>query len=127
MDPLLTQIAIDLGRPIEQFSEFEQLQLNQWLEDVTGEIQDRLAGAAPISAPTYDRVRRAAVVNRASRPDFGVLSTEVAIDDGRVVTRYERGTAASLMTDDWWAMLGLTNGRRSSFSINPYHAPVGRF
>lgn len=116
MATVLDDIATELGRAYSDLSEIEKAQLQLWLTDVTDEIEVRAPQSMVL--PIFDRVRRLAVAARASGPDFGVVATEVGVDDARVVTRYERSADLSLMRDEWWALLGVDTSA-GAFTIYP--------
>lgn len=111
---LLESIALEIGRRFADLTPVEQDQLRMWLADVSAEITDRIGTA---TAPArYDQVRRLAVAARADRPDFGVVATEVGVDDSRIVRRYSSTSSPSMMNDTWWAWLGVA-GSGDAFSI----------
>ena len=71
-----------------------------------------------------DYVVREAVAARAVRPD-AATQVEVAVDDGRVVRRYEPSAGQVTILPEWWDLLtpsGSTPGG-GAFTVTPYFEP----
>ena len=71
-----------------------------------------------------DYVVREAVAARAVRPD-AATQVEVAVDDGRVVRRYEPSAGQVTILPEWWDLLtpadSTTGG--GAFTVTPYFEP----
>ena len=111
-------IGEHLGRPL---TETERAQVERWLGWLEADIARRLPGAM-IDAPTANRVLVESVAAYMANPS-GAASVSVAVDDGSMTRRYERGCVGRVaILPELWADLGLTEGR-TAFTIRPSYEP----
>ena len=112
-----TDIAVDLGRDPATLSTLDIAQFQRWINDAELLISQRIGALVP-DPNVVDYVVRQAVVATAQAPAAGITSESVQIDDGQYTTRFDRAPRRVTILPEWWAMLGVTNGRGSAFSID---------
>ena len=120
-----TDVATTLGAscpdplPIEQW--------DMWIGDALLRITTWAAKngyTGSLDEAVVDYVVREAVAARAVRPD-AATQVEVAVDDGRVVRRYEPSAGQVTILPEWWDLLtpsGSTTGG-GAFTVTPYFEP----
>ena len=117
-----TDVATTLGAscpdplPIEQW--------DMWIGDALLRITIWAAKngyTGSLDEAVVDYVVREAVAARAVRPD-AATQVEVAVDDGRVVRRYEPSAGQVTILPEWWDLLtpadSTTGG--GAFTVTPY-------
>lgn len=110
-------IAVDIGRDPLALSGLETAQFQRWIDDAALLISHRIGDLMP--APNdLDYVIRQAVVAVAQGPTPGVSSESVQIDDGQYTTRFERTPRRVTILPEWWAILGITDGKGRAFTID---------
>lgn len=120
-----TDVATTLGAscpdplPIEQW--------DMWIGDALLRITIWAAKngyTGSLDEAVVDYVVREAVAARAVRPD-AATQVEVAVDDGRVVRRYEPSAGQVTILPEWWDLLtpadSTTGG--GAFTVTPYFEP----
>ena len=120
-----TDVATTLGAscpdplPIEQW--------DMWIGDALLRITTWAAKngyTGSLDEAVVDYVVREAVAARAVRPD-AATQVEVAVDDGRVVRRYEPSAGQVTILPEWWDLLtpadSTTGG--GAFTVTPYFEP----
>ncbi len=120
-----TDVATTLGAscpdplPIEQW--------DMWIGDALLRITIWAAKngyTGSLDEAVVDYVVREAVAARAVRPD-AATQVEVAVDDGRVVRRYEPSAGQVSILPEWWDLLtpadSTTGG--GAFTVTPYFEP----
>ena len=120
-----TDVATTLGAscpdplPIEQW--------DMWIGDALLRITIWAAKngyTGSLDEAVVDYVVREAVAARAVRPD-AATQVEVAVDDGRVVRRYEPPAGQVSILPEWWDLLtpadSTTGG--GAFTVTPYFEP----
>ena len=120
-----TDVATTLGAscpdplPIEQW--------DMWIGDALLRITIWAAKngyKGSLDEAVVDYVVREAVAARAVRPD-AATQVEVAVDDGRVVRRYEPSAGQVTILPEWWDLLtpadSTTGG--GAFTVTPYFEP----
>lgn len=100
------------------------------IEDVELIIGARYRDAGGIFALNVAAVKMVtswAVLDLMSRTPGGPTSTEVSVDDGRVVDRFEAGRGADVwIRDAWWALLDPKGGSvGGAFTITPTYTSSG--
>ena len=110
-------IAVDLGRDPATLTSLDTAQFQRWIDDAAFLISERIGDLTPSTA-ALDYVIRQAVVTVAQGPTPGVTAETVQIDDGQYTTRYERAAKRVSILPEWWAMLGVTDGKGKAFSIS---------
>lgn len=110
-------IAVDLGRDPATLTSLDTAQFWRWIDDAAFLISERIGDLTPSTA-ALDYVIRQAVVTVAQGPTPGVTAETVQIDDGQYTTRYERAAKRISILPEWWAMLGVTDGKGKAFSID---------
>lgn len=98
------------------------------IEDVELVISARFrasGGVASLEAGSVRTVTSWAVLDLLARTTGGLTSTEVSVDDGRLVKRFDAASGpstASWIRDEWWDLLAPESASRS-FSIRPHYVP----
>jgi hypothetical protein len=113
-------IATALGRPAPESGSPESAQWDMWTMDALLLIQNRVDATSP--APTVDQAKldyvvREAVVAQVRRPDSATQVT-TAVDDGSVSKTYRTGSGRVAILDEWWSLLGLTDGGGNAYAID---------
>src|SRR5699024_1645121 len=111
-------IAVDLGRDYSTMDTIERAQLQRWISDATFLINQRVTDDMIVDADALDYVIRQAVIAMVNAPKSGVESESVQIDDGMVTTRYKGAVRRVTILPEWWAMLGITEGRGNAFTVS---------
>lgn len=98
------------------------------VELVIGAHYRTYGGIAALDADAVKVVTSWAVLDLLARAPGGPTSTEVSIDDGRVVDRFEGSTGSDVwIRDAWWSMLDPAGaGGSGAFTITPAYAPDRR-
>lgn len=120
-----TDVATTLGAscpdplPIEQW--------DMWIGDALLRITIWAAKngyTGSLDEAVVDYVVREAVAARAVRPD-AATQVEVAVDDGRVVRRYEPTTGQVTILPEWWDLLTPADSSTAggAFTVTPYFEP----
>lgn len=115
-------VATHLGRV---FTSPEEDQVFQWLNWTAGLIKARV-DLATLDQDLLGMVLVSVVADLFNNQK-GVTSQEVAVDDGRIVTRYRDSATTSLsaLLSGWWdTLLPPTGGQ--AFTIRPYFEPDRR-
>lgn len=96
-------VATHLGRPL---TDAESAQVDQWLIWLDGLIRGRLGEPALLEQSVLSMVVCEVIAAKLSNRT-GAISTEVAVDDARMVTRYATAEDSSLaaLLDGWWDTL----------------------
>lgn len=119
------EVEVAVGRTL---TTAEQHQVTQWISDAEQIIRigfrRRGWDPAAVDIDTLDLVIREVVADRVKNPEPRRTSREVAVDDGRVVDRYD-ATAGHLAIDEqWWDLLApVPRAARGAFSISPSYTP----
>lgn len=129
------QVAVELGRSPSSITDTEQVQWQQWLDQVERTIEGRfrrmgmtLAEQVLLNDPDAETVAdvEVAVVARKVRNPEGTTSTTVSVDDGSVTKRREGSKIDDLgylrLTDWEWDTL-LPAGRSDAWSTRPGFEP----
>ncbi|SDD41137.1 hypothetical protein [Auraticoccus monumenti] len=114
--------ADDVGKAIgRSLTAPEVQQVNLWIGWTRKMISNRLGDLNGLDQDDLDMVTTEVVVARLRAPADGRTSTEVAIDEGRVVDRFERPLSGLVISDEWWQILGWRPG--GAFTITPSSHP----
>ena len=120
-------IATALGVAVPSPTSPQAAQWQMWISDALMLIDARKAEMGVTGAldpARLDYVVREAVAARAVRPD-AATQVEVAVDDGRVVRRYEPSAGQVSILPEWWDLLtpadSTTGG--GAFTVTPYFEP----
>ena len=110
-------VAVDLGRDPAEIDGLERAQWQRWIDDAARLIGHRIGDITP-DAGDLDYVIRQAVSAMVQAPAPGLDSESVQIDDGMLTQRFTRTPRRVSILPEWWAMLGVTTGKGSAFSIS---------
>lgn len=120
-----TDVATTLGASCPDPLPLEQWDM--WIGDALLRITIWAAKngyTGSLDEAVVDYVVREAVAARAVRPD-AATQVEVAVDDGRVVRRYEPSAGQVTILPEWWDLLtpadSTTGG--GAFTVTPYFEP----
>lgn len=120
-----TDVATTLGASCPDPLPLEQWDM--WIGDALLRITIWAAKngyTGSLDEAVVDYVVREAVAARAVRPD-AATQVEVAVDDGRVVRRYEPSAGQVSILPEWWDLLtpadSTTGG--GAFTVTPYFEP----
>lgn len=110
-----------MGRPI---TDAERTQVELWLAWLDGLITERLGDPAQLNQATLAMVACEVIASKLSNRT-GAISTEVAVDDGRMVTRYATAEDSSLaaLLDGWWDTLSPAITDSPAFTVAPTYTP----
>ena len=111
-------VGDNLGRTL---TSAETVQAEKWIASTLTLIATRLGDTTLLDQDVLDLVVLEAVSLRMKNPD-GVTQREVAVDDGRVSTRWEKATGQINILPEWWELL--TPVRESgAFTVRPSYEP----
>ena len=111
-------VGDNLGRTL---TSAETVQAEKWIASTLTIIATRLGDTTLLDQDVLDLVVLEAVSLRMKNPD-GVTQREVAVDDGRVSTRWEKATGQINILPEWWELL--TPVRESgAFTVRPSYEP----
>ena len=111
-------VGDNLGRTLTYA---ETVQAEKWIASTLTIIATRLGDTTLLDQDVLDLVVLEAVSLRMKNPD-GVTQREVAVDDGRVSTRWEKATGQINILPEWWELL--TPVRESgAFTVRPSYEP----
>lgn len=122
MSVTVIEVQTNLGRTL---TPEESDKVSLWLGWAQGIIAARLGDLNALDQGTLSMVV-VEVVSAKLRNEEGLLSHEVAVDDGREVRRYRDSTATSLtdLLEPWWDTLATDDSVSSgAFTVTPYGAP----
>ena len=116
-----SDVATHVGRDL---TTAESQQVTQWLDWTEALIRQRIDDPALLDQDLLSMVA-VNVVAAMLRNQTGAVSQEVAVDDGRVVTRYRDNAATSLadLLDGWWGTLLPAVAGGSAFTVRPHFEP----
>ena len=125
--PLTTNItpasvAVALGVSAPASGSPTEAQWEMWINDALMLIQVRVDSIDPV--PTVDQARldyviRESVVAQVRRPDDATQVT-VSVDDGSTSRTYSSSRGRVTMSDEWWALLGLSSAGGGVFAVDTY-------
>lgn len=126
VDPDKIAIALGVAEPEDGGTVFKQWEL--WIGDALMLIQDRVTVLAvdesSIDQAKLDYVLREAVVTHVKRPDDATQVT-VSVDDGSSSRTYRSGKGRVSITDEGWALLGLTPRTGRAFEVDTIPESAG--
>lgn len=114
-----SDVGENLGRTL---TSAEQTQVNRWIEATLTIIRARLGALNLLDPEILDLVVVEAVSLRLRNPD-AASQREVAIDDGKVSTRWEKASGQITILDEWWDWLTPAVQDRGAFTVRPSFVP----
>lgn len=124
----VTQPADVIARADRALTPADLARVPVLIEDVELVIAARFRDAGGVTSLEPGSVRTVtawAVLDLLARKSTGPTSTEVSVDDGRLVNRFETASgpsAASWIRDEWWDLLA-PGTASEAFSIRPHYVP----
>lgn len=110
-------LAVYMGR--DSLTSLDTAQLQAWIDEAFYLIGRRIPDTSSVDSEALDYVVRQAVLTLAEQPAPGVLQESVQVDDGAVTTRYAKAPRRITILPEWWAMLGVADGKANgAFSID---------
>lgn len=112
---LIEQVRIAAG--LDSLTDLQRSQVERWIDSAVMMIRNRFGSLDALEQSAVEYVISEAVAARLMRPGFGRISTEVAVDDARAVTRYSGDGSTVLISDDLWAYLQPRRRARGAMSV----------
>ncbi len=114
-------VQTSLARDLTPAQQNQATQLIGWTQAL---IASRLGPIEDLDQALVDMAIVDVVCARLSNPD-GLVSYEVAVDDGREVRRYRDSSRTALLglLDSWWTTLAPEGTTSGAFTVTPYGAP----
>jgi len=115
-------VAVALGVPAPTTGSTQDLQWSMWIGDALMLIEAQATALgvdhATIGQAPLDYVVREAVVAHARHPEDTTQVT-ISVDDGSTSKTYQSGSGRVSITDEWWAMLGLSDpATNTAFAVD---------
>ena len=112
-------IAVALGQGAPAPGSVQYRQWSMWIDDALMLIDIRAGelAVATIDQARIDYVVREAVVSHQRHPEDST-QVSVSVDDGSVSKSYRSGAGRVRISDDWWALLGLTPSGGGAFDVD---------
>jgi uncharacterized membrane protein len=115
-----SMIAVALGQAAPESGSITDQQWTLWIDDAYMLIETRAIAVgvdyATLDAAKLDYVVREAVVAHIKKPDDATQVT-VSVDDASTSRSYRSGKGRVTILDEWWSLLGLTEGS-GAFSVD---------
>lgn len=118
------QVRIAAG--LDSLSDMQRDRIKRWSPILQRMISDRFSGLDSLDQASVEYVISEVISDQLMRTSLpGQTSREVAVDDARVVDRFDASGAGRLsIWDDLWALLTPSDHRsRGAFTIAPTYSP----
>ena len=118
------QVRIAAG--LDSLSDMQRDRIKRWSPILQRMISDRFSGLDSLDQASVEYVISEVISDQLMRTNLpGQTSREVAVDDARVVDRFDVSGAGRLsIWDDLWALLTPSDHRsRGAFAITPTYSP----
>lgn len=112
-------IAVALGRTAPENGSVTEKQWQMWIDDALMLVDLRKVKLSidVVDPAALDYVVREAVAAHVRRPDDATQVT-VSVDDGSTSRTYRSGKGRVTITDEWWALLGLSLPTTGAFGLD---------
>ena len=118
------QVRIAAG--LDSLSDMQRDRIKRWSPILQRMISDRFSGLGSLDQASVEYVISEVISDQLMRTSLpGQTSREVAVDDARVVDRFDVSGAGRLsIWDDLWELLTPSDHRsRGAFAITPTYSP----
>ena len=126
IDDSLISEQVRIAAGLDSLSDMQRDRIKRWSPILQRMISDRFSGLDSLDQASVEYVISEVISDQLMRTNLpGQTSREVAVDDARVVDRFDVSGAGRLsIWDDLWALLTPSDHRsRGAFAITPAYSP----